>query len=163
RRSHPLRYRRLIECLLERGSNHGVRCPDSTCASSVFHPPQLGSGSWSLSGACARAIVARFAPRIVSRRKAGSAMICRTELKRLQAHREYPSLSFLAAGHRTAPANKRDRIVVKNLVAEGLKRLHGEFGKRDAAGLVKNLNQLVARVDWQHVQDGLALFASRDE
>jgi hypothetical protein len=90
-------------------------------------------------------------------------MICRTELKRLQGHREYPSLSLLAPTHRTAPANKRDRIVVKNLVAEGLKRLHGEFGKRDVAGLVKNLNQLVARVDWQHVQDGLALFAGRDE
>jgi hypothetical protein len=90
-------------------------------------------------------------------------MICRTELKRVQGHQEYPSLSLLAPTHRTAPANQRDRIVVKNLAAEGQKRLHGEFPKRTVASLVKNLNKLVARVDWKHALDGLALFASRDE
>src|SRR5262249_52752426 len=89
-------------------------------------------------------------------------MICRSELKRLQGRRDYPSLSLLAPTHRTAPANKKDRIVVKNLVAEGLKRLEGEFKKREIAALVKNLDGLVQRVDWEHVQDGLALFASRD-
>ena len=72
-------------------------------------------------------------------------MIGRGELKRLQGHRDYPSLSLLAPTHRTAPANKRDRIVVKNLVAEGLKRLHAEFKKRDVAPLVNNLNKLVDR------------------
>jgi hypothetical protein len=90
-------------------------------------------------------------------------MICRAELKRLQGHRDYPSISVLAPTHRTAPANKRDRIVVKNLVDEGLKRLHGEFSKRDVASLVANLNKLVDRVDWQHALDGLALFAARKE
>jgi hypothetical protein len=54
-------------------------------------------------------------------------MICRSELKRLQERRDYPSLSLLAPAHRTAPANQKDRIVVKNLAAEGLKRLQGEF------------------------------------
>jgi len=58
-------------------------------------------------------------------------MICRSELKRLQGHRDYPSVSLLAPTHRTAPANRRDRIVVKNLVAEGLGRLHGAFTKRE--------------------------------
>ncbi len=37
-------------------------------------------------------------------------MICRTELKRLQSHHDYPSISVLAPTHRAAPANKRDRI-----------------------------------------------------
>ena len=60
-------------------------------------------------------------------------MICRSELKRLQGHQDYPSVSLLAPTHRTAPANRRDRIVVKNLVAEGLDRLHGEFKKREVA------------------------------
>jgi hypothetical protein len=89
-------------------------------------------------------------------------MICRSELKRLQRHRDYPSISLLAPTHRTAPANQRDRIVVKNLVAEGLKRLYGEFQKRDVAPLVQNLNKLVDRVDWEHALEGLALFAGRD-
>ncbi len=89
-------------------------------------------------------------------------MICRSELMRLQGHRDYPSLSLLAPTHRTAPANQKDRIVVKNLAAEGVKRLQGEFKKRDVAALVQNLNRLVDRVDWEHALDGLALFASRD-
>src|SRR5262245_66521036 len=89
-------------------------------------------------------------------------MICRSELKRLQNHHDYPSISLLAPTHRTAPANKRDRIVVKNLVSEGLKRLHGEFKKREVASLIQNLNKLVDQVDWEHLLDGLALFAGRD-
>ncbi len=89
-------------------------------------------------------------------------MICSKELKRLQKHQDYPSISLLAPTHRTAPANKRDRIVVKNLVTKALKRLHAEFKKREVAPLVQNLNKLVAGVDWEHALDGLALFASRD-
>lgn len=89
-------------------------------------------------------------------------MISRGELKRLQAHRDYPSISLLAPTHRTAPANQRDRIVVKNLLAEGVERLQGEFKKRDVAPIVQNLTKLVDSVDWEHSLDGLALFASRD-
>jgi len=89
-------------------------------------------------------------------------MICRSELLRLQAHQDYPSLSLLAPTHRTAPANQKDRIVVKNLAAEGLLRLQGEFKKREVAALVQNLNRLIDRVDWKHSLDGLALFASRE-
>src|SRR5215471_3863239 len=89
-------------------------------------------------------------------------MTCRSELKRLQGQRDYPSLSLLAPTHRTHLANRQDRIVVKNLAAEGLDRLQGEFKKRDVAGLVHNLNRLVDRVDWKHTLEGLALFASRD-
>jgi hypothetical protein len=89
-------------------------------------------------------------------------MICRSELKRLQNHNDYPSISLLVPTHRTAPANQRDRIVVKNLVAEGLKRLHDEFKKRDFASLVQNLSKLVDHVDWEHSLDGLALFVGRD-
>ena len=72
-------------------------------------------------------------------------MICRSELKRLQGRRDYPSLPLLAPTHRTAHATRRDRIVVKNLAAEGLDRLQGEFKRREVAGLVQNLNRLVDR------------------
>jgi hypothetical protein len=83
-------------------------------------------------------------------------------LQRIQAHRDYPSISLLAPTHRTAPANKKDRIVVKNLAAKALNRLHGEFKKREVAPIVANLETLIDKVDWEHAQDGLALFAGRD-
>jgi hypothetical protein len=89
-------------------------------------------------------------------------MICRSELKSLQAQQDYPSVSLLAPTHRTAPANKRDRIVVKNLLSKAVKRLHGEFKKREVASIVKNLNNLIDDVDWKHALDGLALFASKE-
>src|SRR5262245_53484673 len=89
-------------------------------------------------------------------------MICRSELKRLQGRRDYPSLSLLAPTHRTHPANRKDRIVVKNLVAKGLDHLQNEFKKREVAGVVQNLNRLVDRVDWKHLLESLALFANRD-
>ena len=89
-------------------------------------------------------------------------MICRSELKRIQSQNDYPSISLLAPTHRSAPANKRDRIVVKNLAAKGLTRLHGEFKKREVASLVQNLNKLIDKVDWAHTLEGLALFAGKD-
>lgn len=89
-------------------------------------------------------------------------MICRTELKALQTHHDYPSVSLIAPTHRTAPANKKDKIVVKNLVAKATKRLHEEFSKREVAPVVDNLKKLVGQVDWEHAQDGLALFAAKN-
>lgn len=89
-------------------------------------------------------------------------MLSRSELKSLQAHRDYPSVSLLAATHRTAPANKQDPIKVKNLVGKAVARLHREFSKREVAPVVKNLQDLVRKVDWKHTLDGLALFAGRE-
>ena len=89
-------------------------------------------------------------------------MISRSELKSLQSQQDYPSVSLLAPTHRSGPANKRDRIVVKNLLAKAVERLHGEFKKREVAAVTQNLKKLVAKVDWEHALDGLALFASRE-
>lgn len=89
-------------------------------------------------------------------------MLTRCQLKSLQGHRDYPSVSVLAPTHRTAPSNKEDPIKVKNLVRKAVGRLHGEFPKREVAAVVKNLDGLVRGVDWEHTLDGLALFAGRD-
>lgn len=89
-------------------------------------------------------------------------MISRSQIKALQAHREYPSVSILAPTHRSAPDNRKDPIKVKNLVEKAVDRLHDEFPKREVAPIVKNLKGLVAAVKWRHTFDGLALFASRD-
>ena len=66
-------------------------------------------------------------------------MLSRSELKSLQGHREYPSVSILAPTHRTAPLNRQDPIKVKNLVRRAIDRLHGEFKKREVAAVVNNL------------------------
>src|SRR5262249_23283507 len=89
-------------------------------------------------------------------------MLSRAELKSLQAHRDYPSVSVLAPTHRTAPSNKQGPIKVKNLVRKATERLHDEFQKREVAAVVKNLNDLYRKVDWEHTLDGLALFASKE-
>ena len=68
-------------------------------------------------------------------------MLTRSELKAIQAHRDYPSVSVLAPTHRTAPSNKQDPIKVKNLVRKAIDRLHGEFTKREVAAVVKNLQE----------------------
>lgn len=89
-------------------------------------------------------------------------MLSRSELKAFQAHREYPSVTLLAPTHRTAPANKKDPIKFKNLLQEATDRLHGEFKKREVAGVVDNLKRLVKNYDWEHSLDGLALLASKE-
>lgn len=90
-------------------------------------------------------------------------MLSRSELKSFQGHRDYPSVSILAPTHRTAPSNKQDPILVKNLVRKAIDRLHEEFKKREVAAVIKNLEKLVREVDWEHTLDGLALFASREK
>jgi hypothetical protein len=83
-------------------------------------------------------------------------------VKSLQKHRDYPSISILAPTHRSVPANKQDPIKVKNLVRKAIDRVQKEMSKRDAAPLVKQLQELVKQIDFKHTLDGLALFASRD-
>lgn len=88
-------------------------------------------------------------------------MLSRTELGALQAHRDYPSVTILLPTHRSAPANRQDRIRAKGLVKEATDRLHSEFSKRDVSAVTSNLQSLLKQVDWEHTLDGLALFASR--
>ena len=89
-------------------------------------------------------------------------MLTRAELKSLQSHRDYPSVSILATTHRTAPLNRQDPIKVRNLVRKAIDRLHGEFKKREVASVVHNLQELVRKVDWQRTLDGLGLLASQE-
>jgi hypothetical protein len=89
-------------------------------------------------------------------------MISRAELKSLQQHRDYPSISILAPTHRTAPLNKQDRIKVENLARKAIDRLQAEYSKRELAPVEKQLRSLIKSVDWEHTLEGLALFASRD-
>jgi hypothetical protein len=86
----------------------------------------------------------------------------RQDLLDLQAHRSHPSLSLLLPTHRTAPDNRRDPILLKNLVTEATNRLEAEVGKRDAAPLLRALEAQIAGIDLQHALDGLAIFVSAE-
>jgi hypothetical protein len=86
----------------------------------------------------------------------------RRDLIDLQAHRSHPSLSILLPTHRTAPDNRRDPILLKNLVTEATNRLEAEVGKRGAAPLLRTLEAQIAGVDLQHALDGLAIFVSAE-
>lgn len=89
-------------------------------------------------------------------------MINRQELKQLQSLTSVPALSILLPTHRTSPDNKRDPILVKNLVNEATERLSEEFSNRELAPLLNNLDKLVNEIDYPHTLDGLALFVSHD-
>ena len=89
-------------------------------------------------------------------------MITRHDLKELQALTKVPALSIVLPTHRTSPDNKRDPILVKNLVNEAKDRLSQEFSNRDLAPLLENLDALVNDIDYDYALDGLALFVSHD-
>lgn len=86
----------------------------------------------------------------------------RQDVLELQRHRSHPSVSILLPTHRTSPDNKRDPILLKNLVNEATDRLIELLGKRDAAPLLRRLEEQVAALDLRHTLDGLALFVSAE-
>lgn len=89
-------------------------------------------------------------------------MITRRDLKQLQSLSKTPALSILLPTHRTSPDNKKDPILVKNMVDEAKERLREEFSARELAPLIDQLENLVGEIDYPHTLDGLALFVSHD-
>ncbi|MDV2998409.1 MAG: hypothetical protein N5P05_000015 [Chroococcopsis gigantea SAG 12.99] len=89
-------------------------------------------------------------------------MITRKELEKLQSLTQVPALSILLPTHRTSPDNKRDPIVLKNLVDEAKQRLLEEFSKREIEPIFDRLDTLVEKVNYPHTLDGLALYVGPD-
>jgi hypothetical protein len=86
----------------------------------------------------------------------------RQDILELQRHRSHPSLSILLPTHRTSPDNKRDPILLKNLVTEATDRLVELLGKRDAAPMIRKLEAQMAAIDLRHTLDGMAIFISAE-
>ena len=86
----------------------------------------------------------------------------RQDILELQRHRSDPSLSILLPTHRTSPDNKRDPILLKNLVTEASDRLVERLGKRDAAPMIRELEAQVAAVDLRRTLDGMAIFVNAE-
>ena len=84
------------------------------------------------------------------------------DIRQVQAIHGYPSLSILLPTYRTVPENRNDPVRVKNLVTEAQNRLLQEFTARDIAPLLNRLQEVVAQIDYPHLQDGLAIFVNND-
>lgn len=84
----------------------------------------------------------------------------RRDVRRLQAAREYPSVTITLPTHRTSPDNQQDPIRLKNLVNEAAGRLENELGKREVANIVERLRNLADGYDPERGLEGLALFVN---
>ena len=89
-------------------------------------------------------------------------MITRHDLKELQSMVSVPALSILLPTYRNFPDNKKDPIRVKNLVDDATERLSKEFSQREIEPLLLRLETLAADINYNHTQDGLALFVNHD-
>lgn len=81
-------------------------------------------------------------------------------IKHLQSLKSYPSVTITLPTYRTFPDNQKDPIRLKNLVTEAVHRLTSEFGQRETAGLVAQLQALADGIDHMHNLDGLILMVS---
>ena len=84
------------------------------------------------------------------------------DLQALKAIKSYPCITITLPTHRTSPDNQQDPIRVKNLVAEAKERLLREMSARESEPLFERLDDLVADINYPHLQEGLALFVSAD-
>ncbi len=84
----------------------------------------------------------------------------RKQLSQLQGRREYPSISILMPTSRSAPDNRQDPIMMKNLMKQAVERLTREYEPKEFTEVMQRLDAAAAGIDYQHTLDGLALYAS---
>lgn len=71
-------------------------------------------------------------------------------------------ITIILNTHRTAPDNKKDGLVLKNLIKDAEQRLTADENKRNAQKLVDRLNDLAATIDHNHNLESLILFVNED-
>lgn len=84
----------------------------------------------------------------------------RQDIRSLASEGTYPCLTITLPTHRTSPDNRQDPIRLKNLVTEAASRLEAEVGSREAAPLLRALDDLLNDFNHERNLDGLAIFVS---
>lgn len=84
-------------------------------------------------------------------------------LNQLQNSNSNPSVSILLPTHKTFPENQQDSIRLKNLIADAKNRLNDEFDKETAQNVIKNLNRVTQDIDFNYLQEGLAIYVNSNE
>lgn len=64
--------------------------------------------------------------------------------------------------HKTAPDNKKDPILLKNLISSASDRLEKEYGADISKAFTEKLNQLAGKIDHSQNDNGLMLFVNED-
>jgi len=81
-------------------------------------------------------------------------------LNRLKNIQSEDCITVIANTHRTSPDNRRDPILLKNLVTEAEERLAKIHDKRTAEGYADKLKALADSIDHNHNLEGLLLFVN---
>lgn len=72
-------------------------------------------------------------------------------------------VSIILNTHRTAPDNKKDSIILKNLVKETEDRLMNSVDKKKAQEILESIKELEASIDHNQNLESLILFVNNDE
>lgn len=79
----------------------------------------------------------------------------------IKGYNQYPCVTIILPTHRTAPDNKQDEILLKNLISKVNNRLSEEFNKRDLSALQQNLDK-ISEIEMNHNKEGLVIFVSEE-
>lgn len=84
----------------------------------------------------------------------------RQDLKYLREQSGCPAVSITLPTHKSFPDNRKDPILLKNLLSRAEKRLLEEFDREQAAGVLSNLAAAADSIDHSMNGEGLAIFAN---
>lgn len=86
----------------------------------------------------------------------------RSDITQLQRIHGFPAVTILLPTTQRWPDNHQNPIRVTNLVHEAAERLRSECSARVWTPLIAKLEDLAARIDYEHLDAGLALFVNQD-
>lgn len=89
-------------------------------------------------------------------------MDLKNKIQKLATQNQYPSITISLNTHRTHPENPQDEIVLKNLVKDARERILSEFSEREISEILEKLSSVEGKIDFNHLQDSLHLFISKD-
>ncbi len=89
-------------------------------------------------------------------------MTLKEQLQKLATEKNSPCVTISLNTHRTHPDNEQDKISLKNLLKEAEEKVITEFGKREVAHLLDNIEKVGKEVDINYNLDSLHIFLSND-
>lgn len=84
------------------------------------------------------------------------------KIEQLAQKQNTPCVTISMNTHRTHPDSENDKIVLKNMLSQAESQVIEEFGKREAAALLENINSIGDEIDVRFNLDSLHIFLSED-
>ncbi len=89
-------------------------------------------------------------------------MTIKNKLEKLALEKNTPCVTISLNTHKTHPDNQSDSVLIKNLLKEAHNRVVNEFGKRDVANLLENIESVEKEIDVNYNLDSLHIFLSNE-